>query len=211
MISEPKIDLFEAISTLRSLRRYTSDPVSSSTITRIIHLATKAASGSNRQPWRFLIIQDPTLKAKIGDYYRRSFDKSFGDQIKNLGDLETGRQRMLRSANDLAHNMGMAPVLILACLEGEPGKSPTGITVGSSIYPAVQNLMLAARAYGLGTVITTLHKLYDTEIKSLLSIPDWVETMALIPMGYPIDKFGPNTRQPVESVTYRETWGIPFI
>ena len=106
--------------------------------------------------------------------------------------------------------MGEAPILILACIQtnGSPGNTLRG----SSIYPAVQNLMLAARGLEIGSVITTLHTRYEQEIKDLLGIPDEVETVALIPLGYPTsdEQFGRNNRTPVELVTFKEKWGNPW-
>ena len=103
--------------------------------------------------------------------------------------------------------MGEAPVLILACVchDGSPGT----LSRGSSVYPAVQNLMVAARGLGLGTVITTIHLRYEDEIKALLGIPENGDTVALIPLGYPEDGagFGPTRRTPVEDVSYLDRWG----
>ena len=109
---------------------------------------------------------------------------------------------MYRSANHLAHHLAEAPVLIIATIRG--GGNAGG---GGSIYPAVQNLMLAARALGLGTTLTSLHKLHEQEVKELLGIPEQVETMALIPVGWPKGKFGAPERMPVEKVVYWEQWG----
>ena len=98
-------------------------------------------------------------------------------------------------------------MLILACVEHDG--SPGTMSRGSSIYPAVQNLLLAARGLGLGSVITSLHKQYEEEIKELLGIPQNVETAALLPVGFPVEgvRYGPTRRSPVEEVTYRERWG----
>jgi nitroreductase len=102
------------------------------------------------------------------------------------------------------------PVLILACLENPPDAAPAGRSAGSSIYPAVQNLMLAARALGLGTCLTTLHLRREAEIKAFLGIPDHVDTYALIPLGYPARPFGPVGRVPVDEVAFLDRWGVPI-
>jgi nitroreductase len=94
-------------------------------------------------------------------------------------------------------------LIIAAVRAGAVGTSPSG----SYIYPAVQNLMLAARALGLGTTLTTLHRAHEADVKKLLGIPDEMETMALIPLGWPTGKFGIGVRRPVEEVTYWEAWG----
>ncbi len=114
-----------------------------------------------------------------------------------------------RHGAELAHQMATVPVLILACMEhGEAGAGPGPITRGASIYPAVQNLMLAARALGLGTVLTTLHTQYENEIKTLLNIPASVETAALIPMGYPAEgtRFGQARRKSLTEVVFHDRW-----
>ena len=110
-----------------------------------------------------------------------------------------------KSANYLANHMADVPVLVLATIK--KGMVAIGPTLGGSIYPAVQNLMLAARAIGLGTALTTLHKMHEDDVKALLGIPDDVETMALIPVGWPKGQFGPVNRLPVEKVVYWDGWG----
>ena len=116
-------------------------------------------------------------------------------------------QQVHTSASYLAEHMAEAPVLVLACVSHDG--SPSSMGRGASIYPAVQNLMLAARALGLGTALTTLHKRYEREVKEILSIPENVETAALIPMGYPAEPehFGGSRRVPASEVTYQEQWG----
>ena len=111
----------------------------------------------------------------------------------------------MSSARHLAEHLHEAPVLILACLNTE-GAAP-GITMGSSIYPAVQNILLAARGLGMGSTLTTIHRFRDSQVKELLGIPPGVETAALIPLGYPLGKFGPPPRKPVREVTYVDRWG----
>jgi nitroreductase len=113
--------------------------------------------------------------------------------------------RTFRSADHLARHMAEVPVLVIAAIRKD--MFALGPTLGASIYPAVQNLMLAARALGLGTTLTTLHKLHEDDVKKLLGIPENVETMALIPIGVPKGKFGRPSRLPVEKVVYWDGWG----
>ena len=110
-----------------------------------------------------------------------------------------------RSANYLAHHLAEAPVIIIGTIR--TGGAAANSMTGASMYPALQNLMLAARALGLGTTLTTLHKMHEQEVKELLEIPDGVETMALIPVGWPKGKFGAPIRMPVEKVVYWDKWG----
>jgi len=201
------IELFEAMHTQRAIRRYKPDVIDPKLIHQILDAAIRAPSGSNLQPWNFLVISDASTKRKIGEFYNKAWNSTFGDDKRSGGRLNPS---VRVSAQYLAEHMEEAPILILACIQtnGSPGNTLRG----SSIYPAVQNLMLAARGLGIGSVITTLHTQYEKEVKDLLGIPDAVETAALIPLGYPTtsEHFGRNNRTPVELVTFKERWGNPW-
>ena len=166
----------------------------------------RAPSGRNRQPWRFIVIRDENIKRQIGDYYRRACEAA-GIGQEPIPELS---KKVNESVAHLAYHMGDAPVLVLVCIEHatvESAKSST-LTGGSSIYPAVQNLMLAARSLGLGTSLTTVHAIFEEEIKSSLGIPANVQTTALIPLGYPApeENFGGSRRRPIVEVTYYDRW-----
>jgi nitroreductase len=199
------IDLFEAIGTLRAIRRFTDEPVSEDDLWTVLEAATMAPSGGNRQPWNFIVIRDPETKRRIAEYYRRAWDETYGKlpaPPPSSGDQGLGRA--YRSAEHLTQHMADAPVLVMVTTRGAGfGTSPTG----SSIFPAVQNLMLAARALGLGSTITTLHRMFEADVKKVLDIPDDIETMALIPVGHAAGKFGPPRRLPVGEVVFWEKWG----
>ncbi len=196
------MDLFEAIGTQRAMRRLKSDPVTDEDIWKILDAAIKAPSGGNRQPWNFIVVRDVETKRKLGEYYLDAWNKVYAAGGDRAGQDDASQSRVYRSAEHLAHHLAEAPVLIIATIRG--GGNAGG---GGSIYPAVQNLMLAARALGLGTTLTSLHKLHEKEVKELLGIPEQVETMALIPVGWPKGKFGAPERMPVEKVVYWEQWG----
>ena len=200
------IPLLEAIETQRAIRYFKPDAVPDEDIDRLIYAATKAPSGANRQPWKFLVIRDSALKRSIGDLYLRSWTASYGESADPPPVIQP---RVRTSAAHLAERIHEVPVLIMVCIEHDG--SPSTMGRGSSIYPAVQNILLAARALGLGSVITTLHKRYEDEIKELLHIPDNVETAALLPVGYPAEgvSYGPTRRAPVEEITYLDRWGCP--
>ena len=199
------MDLFEAMATQRAVRRFRPDPVAPEAVSRVVDAATRAPSGGNSQPWSFVVLQDAGVRRKVGALYREAWDAGGIDRFTN--DPDPAKARVYKSAKYLAERMGEAPVLILACVKSG-GRGPS-FTTGASIYPAVQNLMLAARALGLGTVITTIHRGREREIKELLGIPDGVTTAALIPMGYPAEGagFGPVRRGPASEVTYVDRWG----
>ena len=204
---KPTIDLFEAIGTLRALRRFTDEPVSDEDLWTLLEAAIMAPSGGNRQPWNFIVIRDPETKRRIGEYYKRAWDETYGKlpaPTPSSTESNEGLGRAYRSAEYLAQHLDETPVLIMVTTRGAGfGTSVTG----SSIFPAVQNMMLAARALGLGSTITTLHRMYEDDVKKLLSIPDEIETMALIPIGHPVGKFGPPRRLPVHQVVFWEKWG----
>lgn len=200
------ISLFEAIHTQRAIRRFTGEPVSDEVIERILEAAVRAPSGRNTQPWRFVVIRDAATKRKIGEYYRLACeDAGIGQEL-----IPGLSKKVNESVAHLANHMGEAPVLILACYEylTEDTVGPSTLLTGSSIYPAVQNLMLAARALGLGTALTTVHSMFESEIKALLGIPPNVQTAALIPLGYPSaeERFGGSRRRPVAEVTHFDRW-----
>ena len=198
------INLFDALYSQRAIRYFTDEPVPDETIHRLIEAATKAPSGGNRQGWKFLVIRDQTAKDVIADYYERAWERAYGSENPNPPDIQS---HVRRSADHLARHMAEVPVLIMACIEHEG--EPSSMGRGGSIFPAVQNLLLAARGLGLGSCLTSLHKQYEDEIKELLGIPDNVETAALLPIGFPASnaKYGSTTRAPVEEVTFRDRWG----
>ena len=197
-----EMGILEAIYTQRAIRRLKTDPVPEDVVLKLIEAATKAPSGANTQPWRFVVIRDVELKRQVGQYYMESWYAAYGNR-KAASRLQS---RVRSSAAHLAEHMHEAPILVVACIEH--GGGPSTLSRGSSIYPAVQNLLLAARAYGLGSVLTTLHRRYEEEIKGLLGIPANVETAALLPIGYPAEDpaYGPTRRLPTWEVVHWDRW-----
>ncbi|MCL0043906.1 nitroreductase family protein [Dehalococcoidia bacterium] len=198
-----ELSLFQAIHSQRATRRFAKTPVSQESIATIMQAAIRAPNGGNRQPWYFLVIRDRETKRRIGEWYLAAWNEIYGDI-----DPETIRQAS-RSGGVLGRGMADIPVLILACIDHSDERAETpSIVSGASIYPAVQNLMLAARALGLGTVLTTIHRRYEQDIKKFLEIPDNIETAALIPVGYPAsgEHFGGSVRKNIEEVTFGDRW-----
>jgi nitroreductase len=203
------MELFEVMSTQRAMRRLKPDPVPDSAIRQILSMALYAPSGGNRQSWSFVVVRDPAKRARLGQLYREAWRDLvklpyYAAAAKEPPDSPAGK--LLASATHLSEHLGEAPVLILACIALDQGVSPT-LTTGASIYPAVQNLMLAARELGIGTCLTTIHKFRDAQVKELLGIPEQVETAALIPLGYPRGRFARPARKPVHEVAYADAWG----
>jgi nitroreductase len=198
------MDFFDVARTQRAMRRLHTDAISEDDLWTILETAIMAPSGGNVQPWNFVVIRDAEKKRKIGEWYLEAWDKTYGPARQAMQANPAGA-RTFSSADYLANHIAEAPVLVLATIK--KGMQTIGPTLGASIYPAVQNLMLAARALGLGSTLTTLHKLHEADVKELLGIPDDVETMALIPIGKPKGKFGTPERLPAEKVVYWDAWG----
>src|SRR3989304_9484867 len=193
------MDIFEAINTQRAMRRLKPDSVSDERIGKLLEAARRAPNGGNRQPWNFIVIRDAETKKKIGEWYLDGWNKSYG-LIRQAALANPEPAKAFASADHLANHLAEVPVFIIATVN-HSGVAPVS-PPGASIYPAVQNLMLAARAPGLGTTLTTIHRVREEEVKQLLGIPDGVETMCLIPVGYPRGKFGPTTRIPARRGTF---------
>lgn len=201
------IGLFEAIYSQRAIRKLKPDPVSDELVHKLIEAATKAPSGGNQQSWAFLVIRDPATREKIGEWYLDAWTKTYVAGTDGGKNLPENLTRVYGAADHLARNMKDVPVMILVCGRNAPAQhGPLSGSYYGSIFPAVQNLLLAARGLGLGASLTTLHKLHEQDVKDLLGIPDSVETIALIPVGHPIGKYGPTTRRPLEEITHYERW-----
>lgn len=198
------IDVLEAIATTRSMRRLKPDPISDDILWQILEAATRAPSGSNQQNWSFIVVRDPSLKREIQRHYADVARGYFERDPQTAPGADGGdvMRRVRSSAAHLADHLHEAPVLVLCCIRGE-----RSFSLGSSIYPAAQNLMLAARAFGIGSTLTTFHLSREAEIKALLDIPDDVHTAALIPLGYPEGRWGQGPRRPVEEVVYLDRFG----
>ncbi len=200
--------LFDAIYTQRAIRRWRPDPVPDELLKRVLEAATKAPSGSNTQPWRWVVIRDAATRSTIS----AALSKFLAADEGMRGYFETGARSsdkstrlMLSGAGKLAEDLAQAPVLIIPCLYG--GNTADRLSTGSSIFPAVQNLLLAARGLGLGTVLTTFQARIENIVHSELNLPDEAIPVALIPLGYPDANFGPTRRKPIEEVVYWDNWG----
>ncbi|HKD65758.1 MAG TPA: nitroreductase family protein [Candidatus Binataceae bacterium] len=202
-----KIGLFDAIRTTRAMRRLKPDAVPDELIREILQAATCAPSGGDAQHWRFIVVKDPEIKKQIQIRYQRAYDDlkdRFHAAPPPPGKTEAQKQRMLAARDHLTRHFHEAPVLIVCCLYGDSG---SGVGAGASIYPAVQNILLAARALGLGATLTTRHLLYEREVDQLLGLPEEAQSFAIVPIGYPLGHFGPVSRAPVEQVTFLDRWG----
>jgi nitroreductase len=206
-----KLTLFDAMRTMRAMRRLKPDPVPDELIGEILEAGTWAPSGGDTQHWRFIVVKDPEIKKQLQIRYKRAFEalkERFHAAPPPPGKTESQKQRMLAARDHLTEHFHEAPVLIVCCLAGDSG---SGVAAGASIYPAVQNMLLAARALGLGATLTTRHLLFEKEIDRILGLPDDAHTFAIIPIGYPLGNFGPVSRAPVEQVTFLDRWGEKYL
>jgi nitroreductase len=209
MYDHPEFDLYEAIYTTRSMRRLKPEPVPEHLIVKVIEAATMGPSGHNRQPWIFIVVTGDENKQFVAERYRKAWETIFTPRERHVvaTDPQSQQARNLRSANYLAQHIAEVPVLIFACVKKYTDAARAGQPMWGAIYPAIQNLCLAARGYGLGTSITGLHGMYAHEIDPRLGVPPEYANVALIPLGYPKGRWVRPDRKPALSVTYWEKWG----
>ncbi len=193
--------LGETMFTQRAIRRFRPEPIPDAELQDILEAAIRAPNGGNTQPWHFLVIRDPDLRTKLAELYREAWWAKRRDQgIMGPQDIPPGKNSM-RSAMRLADQIGQAPVIVLLCATSQ------GPAAAASIIPAAQNLLLAARAFGVGGTITTLHANVDDRVHDLLGIPPEAQVVYCLPLGYPRGTFGTVQRKPLSEVCSYERWG----
>jgi nitroreductase len=205
-------DLFEIMRTTRAMRRLKPDPVPDELIRKILEAGICAANGANRQSWRFLIVKDRAIKERVQHFYKRAFDEVVGPRYQSStpppGVTADKYARQHAAVEYLTDHFHEAPVWIVACMD-EGTNTPTRSS-GASIYPAVQNMLLAARALGLGATLTTRHLLYEAEVEAALGLPSGVHSYAILPIGYPMGRFGPVGRGVLGDIVYEDRWGNTY-
>ena len=204
-------DLFEIMENCRAMRRLKPDPVPDELVAKILRAGISAPSGGNTQKWRFLVIKDRAIKQGVQVIYKRAFDEWIGPRYLTSepppGVTKEQYLRQHAAVSYLTDHFHEAPVWIVACLEDGPNPNRSA---GASIYPAVQNMLLAARALGLGATLTTRHLFFEKEAEKALGLPEGVHSYAILPIGYPMGKFGPTKRGPLNEVVYQDRWGQPY-
>jgi len=194
------ITLGEAIYSLRAIRRIKPDPIPDDDLLDVLDAARQAPNGGNSQPWHFLAIKDEQLRRQFGELYREAWWAKRADQgIHGPDDIDPTNRTTL-SAMKFADEIGSVPAIVLVCAT-EQGAGAMG-----SVIPAVQNMLLAARALGVGGTITTLHPSVDDRVKELLDIPQGIQIVYAIPLGYPKGNFGPVTRKPLSEICSIDNW-----
>lgn len=207
------IDLLEGIATTRAIRRIKADPIPDHDLAQILFSATRAPTGSNRQNARFLVLRDGPQARRAKELLGRSFRESWAAKRSEDGydrgsavETDTPKARTARALQYFVDNFEQIPVVVLPCLIRHRPPNPYE---GASIYPACQNLLLAARALGYGGVITMWHQLVEAELRKLLGVPDNVAMSACIPLGRPEGRHGPVRRRPLPEVVFDDGWDQP--
>ncbi len=211
-MSEP--GFFEILDNTRAIKRLKPDPVPLELIRKVLDAGTKAPSGVNTQPWEFLVVRDPDTKKWVQERYLHFAKERFSAVVESLESIDTPPARVLRTVMHLAEHLHEVPVLLFVCghrdwpaavpVEERVDKAPPPF---GSIYPCVQNILLACRAVGLGASLTTIHHMFEEELAVYLGVPDDVAIVAMLPIGFPVGKFGPVRRTPATELTHFDRWG----
>jgi nitroreductase len=215
----PELDVFEAMRTTRAVRKLRPDPIADAVLARVLEAATWAPSGGNRQPWRIVALRSAETKSVLQQLYAALWRGYSEAQHKAMAALpESARTRGTRSlaAGDyLAEHLHEAPVILVFCFDPkllaitDAKLGRASIVGGASVYPAVQNLLLACRTHGLGCVLTTLLCQVEAQVRPLIGLPDDWGTAAFVPIGYPVGRGhgAPVSRQPISEMVYAERFG----
>jgi nitroreductase len=196
-------ELFAVVHRQRAARAFSPEPLPDGLLARVLDAATFAPSAENRQPWEFVVVRDADARRRLGNVMQRAW--AAGGREFAAARIPAG---MLADVHEgMTGGVAGAPVLIVVAADTERGLRET---VPSSIFPAVQNLLLAATALGLGSALTTLATVFAAEVRELTGLPDHVEPVALVPLGFPARPLGPPRREPFAGHTHRERYGHPW-
>jgi nitroreductase len=191
-------------------RRYLSaEPIPDEVIWALLDAAVRGPSGGNRQGWGWVVVTDPAIKERVASWYQAGWDRAYGQRRERFLAAPDGadglNRRSFLAAEHLARHIADAPVWIFPVLRDAAGS--TNPRLGSSIYGAVQQLILAARAYGIGTTLTTLYAGHEEDVRDLLGLPDDALTMGLLPLGYPArGRWAEPRRRPLAEVVHWDRW-----
>jgi nitroreductase len=190
-----EIRLFEAIRTTRAIRRLKPDPVPFHLIRKVCEAGTFAPSGGNRQPWYFIAVTEPERRAFIAERYRTAFTAYIAPAVEasKAPDFPDAKRKNMQAAIHLAEHLHEAPVHLFVA-----GWTRRGREQSQALFPCIQNILLACRAVGLGASLTTVHRTFGREIDAYLGLPERIPTAALLPIGWPVGRYGRPSRHPVE-------------
>jgi len=206
------LPLLQALHSTPSRRYLSTEPISDEIVHSLLDAAVRGPSGGNTQRWAWIVVRDPQVKSRIAEWYREGWTKSYGSRRAQFEGPEAAANPMdsasFRAGDHLANHLEEAPVWIFPVLLG--AAKSTNPRLGASIYGAVQQLMLAARAYGIGSTLTTLHTGHEDDVRDLLGLPENALTMALIPLGYPSrGRWSQPKRRPLDEVIFNERFQTP--
>jgi nitroreductase len=210
MTTPDDLSVLEALHSTPARRYLSARPISEDVLRAVLDAAVRGPSGGNRQTWAWVVVRDREIKQRIAGWYREGWDRAYGSHREQILAAEPSGDGMSRraflSAEHLAMHLEEAPVWIIPVLRHAAGS--TSPRLGSSIYGAVQHLCLAARAYGIGSTLTTLYSGHEEDVRELLGLPADALTMGLIPLGYPSrGRWAEPKRRPLEEVVHWEKWG----
>lgn len=211
------MDVFEVMRTQPSTKKFKPDLVSDDDIKKILTAATWAPNGANAQPWEFIVIKDPEMKKKVSEIYGEGWDflRAHPRRINRIEyDERIGKKTMTSRSQYLRDHLEESPVLIVVAMNKIKNNYPKDGILKSfraevnytSTMPCIQNLMLAARALGLGTCLTTALNILEEDAKIALGMPEETQIIALIPLGYPVNDFRDAMRIPAEEFTHHDRW-----
>lgn len=215
----PELDVFEAMRTTRAVRRLRPDPIPDAVLARVLEAATFAPSGGNRQPWRIVLVRSAETKRALQEQYIalwRGYSESQHKVMDALPESARARgKRSLAAGDYLAEHLHEAPAIVVFCFDPkllaitDAKLDRASVVGGGSIYPAVQNLLLACRTEGLGCVLTTLLCAVEAQVRPLIGLPDNWGTAAYVPIGYPVGRghSAPVSRLPVSEMVYADRFG----
>jgi nitroreductase len=189
------LKLLEGIRTTRAIRRLRPGPVPRELIRKVCEAGTFAPSGGNRQPWYFIAVTDPERRAWVAERYRKNFHDYIGPAVEaaKAPDYPARKRRNMKAAIHLADHLHEAPVHLFVA-----GWKRRGVEQSQALFPAIQNILLACRAVGLGASLTTLHSSFRGELDPWLGLPPEIPTCALIPIGWPKGRYGAPPRASVD-------------
>jgi nitroreductase len=217
-IDASTISLYDGLMTTRAMRRLSPDPIDQGTIEALLRAAQQGPSGGNIQPWQFLVLTDAADRAAMGVIYRECYDRYESALLAMIPPMkdeveQRAWDRTVAASRHLAENLAEVPVHVLVVIpemsmsiSDEDGEMDIGSPL-ASVYPAVQNLMLAARGFGLGSTLTTVFRIQHERVCDTFGIPRGMSVVALVPVGRPLGRFGVARRRPVEKATHWGRWG----
>ena len=210
--TDSNLPFFDLVGNVRAMRRLKPDPVPLELIRRVLWAGVQAPSGQNTQPWAFVLLSEPESKQWFAERYAVAI-RGRGRRTPNL-DGRTSASRQFRAVHYQVDHMHETPYILLVCGKRDwPFRVPEAERVGlappsyGSVFPCVQNILLACRALGLGAALTTMHQVFEAELQERFGIPEEYGIVATIPIGWPLGSFGPVRRHPAEDVTFFNAWG----